>query len=157
MDKLWGGNCERVTKDGLQNKYDHSKNISGLQYFPTIWRATKLVFISKPGIIQYSSPKDYRSNCLSAFLLKTFKRIIDIHIRSKHDNFRFSKNQHAYLKGKSIDIGLHDVVQTIGWSLYFKEYTLGQFLDIEGDFNTIHSGAIRQALIGANVEADFVN
>lgn len=128
-----------------------------LQYFPTAWKETKVVFIPKAGKIQHFSPKDYRPISLSSFFLKTFERIIDDYIKSKFRSFDFSHNQHAYLKGKSVETALSDVVCNIEKSLHYKEYTLASFLDIEGAFNNIYSDSIHEALVKTGIESDLVN
>lgn len=45
------------------------------------------------------------------------------------------KAQHAYIKSKSIESDLHEVVFQIEHSLNYKDYILGTFLDIAGVFN----------------------
>jgi hypothetical protein len=42
--------------------------------------------------------------------------------------------QNAYLKGKSTETALHDLVYKIDGSLAQKEFALGVFLDVEGAF-----------------------
>jgi hypothetical protein len=43
--------------------------------------------------------------------------------------------QHAYLKGRSTETALHDLVYKIDGSLAQKELALGVFLDLEGAFD----------------------
>jgi hypothetical protein len=43
--------------------------------------------------------------------------------------------QQAYLKGKSTETALHDLVYKIDGSLAEKEFALGVFLDVEGAFD----------------------
>jgi hypothetical protein len=43
--------------------------------------------------------------------------------------------QHTYLKGKSTETALHDLVYKIDGSLAQKEFTLGVYLDVDGAFD----------------------
>jgi hypothetical protein len=56
--------------------------------------------------------------------------------------------QHAYLKGKSTEIALHDLVYKIDGSLAQKEFALGVFLDVEGVFDNISFEVIDYASEG---------
>ncbi|KMQ87436.1 reverse transcriptase [Lasius niger] len=119
---------------------------------PQAWRQVRVVFIPKAGKINHSKAKDYRPISLSSFLLKVMERIIDNYIRSLFSVDMISKNQHAYMKGKSTDTALHEVVRTIESSNQHSQHTLAAFLDIEGAFNNVEISAIVQALekIGVN-------
>ncbi|XP_073821591.1 uncharacterized protein [Musca autumnalis] len=64
-----------------------------------------------------------------------------------------SSSQHAYIKGRSTDTALHEVVRTIEKSLEHKQYTLAAFLDIEGAFNNVSTTAIKQALDNFGLES----
>ena len=101
------------------------------QYIPPIWNNVKVTFIPKAGKASHVFAKDFRPISLSSFLLKTFERLLDIHIRSKADVFGLSRCQHAYIKGRSTETALHKVVSNVEKSLEFKEYSLAAFLNIE--------------------------
>ena len=62
-----------------------------------------------------------------------------------------SDAQHTYLKGKSVESALHDVVSYIERGLLHREYTMAAFLDIEGAFNNIRIEAIKETLVSINV------
>lgn len=124
-------------------------------YVPKAWREVRVVFIPKAGKLNHSNAKDYRPISLSSFLLKTLERLIDLYIREVTSIHTMDIAQHAYRKGRSVDSALHEVVGTIEKSLEFKEYTLAGFLDIEGAFNNVNTGAIRKSLIDHGV-SDFI-
>jgi hypothetical protein len=65
---------------------------------------------------------------LTPFLLKTLERLVDLHIK----DYPLNPMQHAYLKGKSTDTALNDLVYKIVWSLAQQKIALGVFLDVEG-------------------------
>jgi len=89
-----------------------------------------VVFIPKAGKATHITAKDFRPISLTSFLLKSFKRMISLHIRSTIDPTQISEAQHAYTKGKSTELALHLVVSSIEKSLNNKEHTLIAFLDI---------------------------
>lgn len=125
-------------------------------YVPENWKRVRVVFIPKVGKIQHSCAKDYRPISLSSFLLKTLERILDEHIRANISNMEFSADQHAYIKGKSVESALHDLSRNIEESIEYKEYALACFLDIEGAFNNIRSDAIMKALEASGTHP-FIN
>jgi hypothetical protein len=63
---------------------------------------------------------------LTYFLLKTMKRLVDLHINEGSlKDYPLNPMQHAYLKGKSTETALHDLVFKIDGSLCKKEFALG--------------------------------
>lgn len=120
-------------------------------YVPLSWRRVNVTFIPKPGRISHSTAKDFRPISLSSFLLKGMERILDTEIRNSLDPTFISANQHAYIKGKSVETALHKVIKEIEHGMNCKEYTLAAFLDIEGAFNNVKADSIRKGLIRADV------
>ena len=123
-----------------------------LGYVPQSWRRARVVFIPKAGRRGHESAKDFRPISLTSFVLKTLERVLDIHLRTIMERTPFSKSQHAYLKGKSTETALHEVIGTVERSLQYKQYTLAAFLDIEGAFNNVSTNAIKEALTGIGLE-----
>ena len=83
--------------------------------------------------------------------MKTIERLIDLHLRTSIGTQVISGSQHAYLKGKSVESALHDVVSYIERGLLQREYTMAAFLDIEGAFNNITIEAIEESLVSLNI------
>ena len=52
-----------------------------LGYIPQQWRITRVVFIPKPGKIDYDQAGVYKLISLTSFLLKILERLIDRHVR----------------------------------------------------------------------------
>jgi len=100
------------------------QSILAVGELPTAWQETKVVFIPKAGKATLTTAKDFRPISLTSFLLKSFERMISLHIRAAVDPTQISEAQHAYTKGKSTDSELHLVVSSIEKSLRIKEYTL---------------------------------
>ena len=71
-----------------------------------------------------------------SFLLKTLEKIVDRYIRDGPlRDHPLHLHQHAYLKGRSVETALHNLVCRIENVLEHGLYGLGAFLDIEGAFN----------------------
>ena len=69
-----------------------------LGHIPDSWKLVKVVFIPKVGRRGHESAKDFRPISLSSFLLKTFERLLDMHLRSSLEGSDISTTQHAYLR-----------------------------------------------------------
>jgi len=105
------------------------QSILVLGELPTAWQETN----HPQGREDHSHhSNEFRPISLTSFLLKSFERMISLHIRATVDPTQISEAQHAYTKGKSTESALHLVVSSIEKSLSIKEYTLIAFLDIEG-------------------------
>jgi hypothetical protein len=115
-------------------------------YIPTAWREVRVVFIPKAGKINHNTAKDYRPISLSSFFLKTLERLVDVEVRSTLTPENFSTAQHAYIKGRSVETALHEVTRTNENALYYKDYLLAAFWDVEGAFNNVNITSILEAL-----------
>jgi len=144
----------RTTSYKLAEKIFHS--ILAVGELPAAWRGTKVVFIPKAGKATHTTAKDFRPISLTSFLLKSFEKMISLHIKATIDPTQISEAQHAFTKGKSIESALHLVVSSIEKSLSIKEYTLIAFLDIEGAFNNVLPIAITESLTELGVDPPMV-
>ncbi|XP_055858922.1 retrovirus-related Pol polyprotein from type-1 retrotransposable element R1 isoform X1 [Episyrphus balteatus] len=126
-----------------------------LNHVPKSWRQVSVVFIPKVGKRGHESAKDFRPISLTSFLLKSLERILETHIRDIFKRCPLASSQHAYMRGKSTETALHEVVRTIENSIHFKEYTLATFLDVEGAFNNVLPESILEALVTFEVE-DYI-
>jgi hypothetical protein len=115
-------------------------------FIHTAWRQVKVIFLPKPGKLDYTEAKAYRPIILSPSLLKRMEKLVDRHIREGvlwiHHLYR---NQHAYQIGKSTETALHNVVTRIEYAFEHKDIALGAFLDIEGAFDRTSFDIIKQA------------
>jgi hypothetical protein len=77
------------------------------------------------------------------------ERLVDLHIKEGLlKDYPLNPIQHAYLKGKSTETALHDLVYKIDRSLAQKEFVLGVFLNVEGAFhNTSFESMSRRAIM----------
>ncbi len=124
---------------------------------PKSWREVKVVFIPKAGKVNHSKAKDYRPISLTSFILKVFERILDVHIRGHFRKELIFESQNSYIKGKSTETALHEVVRTIDTSLEHSQFTLAAFLDIEGAFNNVKVEAIIRSLKRLDVSEAVCN
>ena len=116
---------------------------------PKIWRATRVVFIPKPGKEDYCAAKSYRPISLTSFLMKALEKMMEV-VLKQHP---IHKDQHAYRKGRSTDTALHAVVSRIEKSLHFGEAVLGLFFDVEGAFDKAKVSTICDTLLARGAKA----
>lgn len=116
-----------------------------------------MVFTPKSGKTNHSNAKDYRPISLSSFLLKVMERLLDCHIRSYFNDRKIAKSQHAYIKGRSVETALHEIMKTAERSIHHKQYSLVAFLDIEGAFNNVTTDAIEESLYELGIEHNIVS
>jgi hypothetical protein len=115
-------------------------------FIPTAWRQVKVMFILKPGKLDYTEANAYRPISLSSFLLNTMEKLVDRHIRdSVPKEHPLHQNQHAYHTGKSTETAMHNVVTHIENAIEHKDLALGAFLDIEGAFDRTSYDTIKQS------------
>ncbi|KAL7724798.1 hypothetical protein ACLKA6_003647 [Drosophila palustris] len=57
----------------------------------------------KAGKASQITPKDFRPISLTSFLLKTFERILSLHLRASIPSGLISNSQHAYRKRRSTE------------------------------------------------------
>jgi hypothetical protein len=65
--------------------------------------------------------------------METMEKLADLHIKEGPlKDYSLNPMQHGYLKGKSTEFALHDLVYKIDESLAQTEFALGVFLDVKG-------------------------
>ncbi|KMQ86346.1 lian-aa1 retrotransposon protein [Lasius niger] len=111
-------------------------------YIPLLWRRTRVVFIPKPGRLDYNLPGAFRPICLTSFLLKAVERYIKEGALKLHP---LHQGQFAHLPGKSVNAALHSLVHRLEEARARQNMAAGLFLDIEGAFNYISVEAIERA------------
>jgi len=126
-------------------------------YTPVQWRTSRVVFVPKPGRMDYILVKSFRPISLMSFFLKTVERLVDRNVRDDIlTRYPLHSNQHAYKAGKSTDSALHILVGRIEMALNNKEYALGVFLDIEGAFNNASPGSLLHVLSVRRVSSTII-
>lgn len=121
-------------------------------YIPTLWRKVRVVFIPKPGQVDYTKAKSFRPISISSFLLKALERLVDWYLRGHvEEHGGMNPNQHAYRKGRSVDTALSTLCHCLNSTLDRKELALASFLDIEGAYNNVLFSAIQDALMRWNI------
>ena len=85
-----------------------------LGYTPEIWREARAVFVPKPGMGSYNSPRSFRPICLTSFFTKSLEKIVDWELSENIDPLHpVSNQQHAYRLGRSTESALSEVVAGI--------------------------------------------
>lgn len=127
-------------------------------YVPRLWREAKVVFLPKPGKKDYAEAKSFRPISLTSFLLKTMERVVAdcLESTSLMQN-PLSRCQHAYRAGRSTESALHELVRVVEKELFSGGIAMATFMDIEGAFDKICFGRLRQALTERNVNPMIVN
>jgi len=64
---------------------------------PTAWQETKVVFIPKAGKATHTTAKDFWPLSQTSFLLKSFERMINLHIRATIDPTQISKGHNTLI------------------------------------------------------------
>jgi hypothetical protein len=110
------------------------------RHVPQTWRATKGVFIPKPGRNDHIKDKGFRPISLPSFVLKTLEQLVDRFLKTgplvQH---LLAASQYAYRDGRSTETPLHHLMVRVEKQLETKEYATGTFLDIEGDCDSMSS------------------
>jgi hypothetical protein len=115
-------------------------------YISKAWRQVKVTFFPKPGKANYTEAKAYRPISLSSFMLKMMEKLVDRHIRDEILGVcPLHQYQFAYQPGKSTETALHHVIEHIEEAVKNSEVSLGNFLDIEGAFDSISFDIITKA------------
>jgi hypothetical protein len=90
-------------------------------------------------------------------LLKTTERLVDRYLRDETLAFKpLHPNQHAYQTGKSVDTALHQLVVRVEKALDQREIALGDFLNIEGAFNSTSYDSTCMALARHGVDHTII-
>ena len=118
-----------------------------LNYTPTQWRKTKIIFLPKPGKDSYRKPKSFRPISLSNYILKGLERLVvwemDLHLK----DHPIHPKQHGFTKGKGTEVAVSNSVDKVEFHLYRNEGCLGMFLDISSAFDSIHIDHIKDCLL----------
>lgn len=69
-----------------------------------------MLFAKKAGKSSHVNFKDFRPISNSSLLLKTLERLMDLYIRGPVLRDMLLRAQHAYNKGRSVDVALHAVL-----------------------------------------------
>lgn len=100
------------------------------------------MFLLTPGRRIHDYAKDFRP--ISHYFQ-------DIHLRVIPED-TLSNAQYVYIKGRSTETALHQVINVIEKSLHHKQYTMAAFLDTEGAFNKIEISKIINSLSHGDID-----
>ena len=137
--------------DALELAY---KTTIHLGYTPKAWRATKVIFIAKPGKETYDQPKSFRPISLSNYFLKGLERLVVWNMDLALISHPIHHKQHGFTTGKSTESAISNTVDYIEKHIMKKQHCVGVFLDIGSAFDSIKASHVRRALLehGGNPE-----
>ena len=129
-----------------------------LNYTPTFWRTSKVVFIPKQGKDDYRKAKSFRPISLTSFLFKTLERVVlwELEATTLRGN-PLSRNQHAFRRGSSTESALSDMVDQIERSILRGEHAMGVFLDIQGAFDNLPTDVAVRGMRDHNLPPVIIN
>ena len=87
-----------------------------LEYTPTQWKDTNVIFIPKPGKEDYNIAKSFRPISLSNYLLKGLEKLLGWHMTDKLKTFPIHTNQHGFCSNKSTESAISQTLWIISVS-----------------------------------------
>ena len=127
-----------------------------LGYTPKAWREMKVIFIPKPGKVQYDDVKSFRPITLSSFLLKGLERIVLWQLLEKQLTDPLF-NQYGFTRNRGTDMALSDVVDETEKTVLRGKYAIGCSLDIKGAFDFVEFGTIKDGLMVKGINKQVIN
>ena len=130
------------------------KSMIMLQFTPSQWTKSKIIWIPKPGKDTYKVFKAWRPISLLNQPLKVMEKLIakqadktmtEVHIR-----------QHGFRKNKSTESAISETTNYIEKHMANNEDVIGVFLDIQAAFDTITPSSIKDALLKHNLDNRLV-
>lgn len=125
---------------------------------PKRWLESKVVFIPKPGKLDYGDPKSLRPLSLTSFFFKGIERTIHWHIlKTSLRNNKFHKNLYSYREGISTEDILHKLMHKVEKALEKKEMAMVLFLDISAAFSTANISGMIRNMQRKGIEPGIIN
>lgn len=122
---------------------------------PDRWLVIKVIFIPKPGKVNYQNAKDFRPISLMSFLLKTLEKLVAEHIVTMLH--KLHPKQYAYMKGRDATQALNDFTHIINKRLHDKQVTFTSFNDISGAFDKPDFELVKKSLEKFGLEKILTN
>ena len=127
-----------------------------LNYVPSDWRRTKVLFPSKPNKTDSEARNSFRPISLMSVLFKLQERLCFYQMEEEtlqanplHDT------QFGFRRGRSTEHALSNIVNEIERERNKGHYVLGTFLDIKGAFSCVSTEAILTAMERRNIHEDI--
>ena len=120
-----------------------------LQFTPTQWKESKVIWIPKPGKDNYKHYKSWRAISLSNYPLKGLEKLIVK--QADKDMVEVNAHQHGFRRNRSTESAISETVNYIERHTTQGKDVLGVFLDIQAAFDTILPNAVRTALLEYNI------
>ena len=123
-----------------------------LGHTPRRWRASKVIFIPKPGKDDYAQPKAFRPISLMPVFYKVLEKLALWEMEETALKINpISRFQHGFKKGFSTETALSTLIDLIEKAMLKGRYALVTFLDIEGAFDNVSYESVDVAMVEKNV------
>ena len=126
-----------------------------LEYTPTPWNDTKVIFIPKPSKADYNIAKSFRPISLSNYFLKGLEKLLGWHMDEMLLQNPIHANQHGFCSDKSTESAISDTVDYIESNIMTSNrHCIGVSLDIQAAFDSITPDTVKHALLkhGGNTQ-----
>ena len=125
---------------------------------PKRWLESKIVFIPKPGKLDYGDPKSLRPLSLTSFFFKGIERTIHWHILKTSLRYnKFHKNLYSYRESISTEDILHKLMHKVEKALEKKEMVIVLFADISAAFSTANISGMIRNMQRKGIEPGIIN
>ena len=121
-----------------------------LSFTPTLWRESKVIFIPKPGKIDYTIASSFRP-ISSNYLLKGLERLCVWRADVSLLEFPIHERQHGFRCDRSTETAISELTDEIESNIFNRRRTLVAFLDIKSAFDSIKPELIKRSLINHRV------
>ena len=118
-----------------------------LEFTPTKWKGSRVVFIPKPGKSNYKIAKAWRPISLTNYILKALERLCGWHMDEVLKTNPLHSNQHGFRTDRNTETAISSAANYIEKYIYNGEHVVGVFLDIQAAFDTISPNAVKEALL----------
>ena len=118
---------------------------------------TNIIWIPKPGKVDYKIPKAWRPISLSNYLIKTLEKLITWETARVIKQNPIHEKQHGFRSDRSTETAISANVDYIEQHILMGKSVLGVFLDIQAAFDTIKPELIRSKLIEHGGDSDMVD
>ena len=127
-------------------------------YTPMRWRTARVVFLAKPNKRDYYDPRSFRGITMSSFFIKIVEKCVlwQIETTVLKDN-PLSKDQFGFVKLKSTETALSDLVDNIESSILRGGLHLACLLDIRGAFDHLIFDSVISAMAEKGIQSDIIN
>ena len=148
---------KQLSKNKIEELIFLYKTTLMLEFTPTKWKESNIIWIPKPHKDRYNHHKSWRPISLSNYVVKTLEKLITWEVDRVLKENPLSSNQHGFRREKNTETAISANTDYIEKHIMFGKPVVGVFLDIQAAFDTIHPECIRGALEDKGVDSLITN